>query len=163
MVPAKSPPSACSMSDFLRPESNMRCSKRLTMTRGFGPSPSRSRIAATSALAWRMLGTVISLAIESFWARFYFLEVQPRLDIEIVGTGAMLEIEVDEADGGPGALAAMQQEQCGLDRQSGDAGAADRGNERIDLRLGGLGASRTGDACAGADQLQRRHRLDQEI
>ena len=42
----------------------MRCSKRLTTTRGCGPSPSRSRIAATSALAWRMLGTVISLTMK---------------------------------------------------------------------------------------------------
>ena len=43
----------------------MRCSKRLTITCGCGPSPSRSRIAATSSLAWRRLGTVISLTMNS--------------------------------------------------------------------------------------------------
>ncbi len=53
----------------------------------------------------------------------------------------------------------------GLHRQRGDAGAADRGQEGVDLRLGRLlgagGAVR--DARAGAHQLDRLHRLDQEI
>mgnify|MGYP003334976045 CR=1 FL=1 len=37
--------------------------KRFTITCGFGPSPSRSRMAPTRPLAWRRLGTVISLTM----------------------------------------------------------------------------------------------------
>src|SRR5947207_2566066 len=148
MVPAKSAPRACSRSAFLRPGSNRRCSKRLTTTRGCGPSPSRSRIAATSALAWRMLGTVISLTMKG------------RFEIEIVGAGAVLEIEIDQADGGADALAAVEQQQRGLDRQGSDAGTANRGNEGVDLRFFGLGDGRARDSRAGADKLDRLHRLD---
>jgi hypothetical protein len=48
------------MSARRRPEANMRCSNRLTMTRGLGPSPSRSWMASTRRLAWRRPGTVAS-------------------------------------------------------------------------------------------------------
>ena len=54
----------------------MRCSKRLTTTCGCGPSPSRSRIAATSPLACRMLGTVISLTMKSLLVPSSTLSVQ---------------------------------------------------------------------------------------
>ena len=52
-----------------------------------------------------------------------------------------------------------------LHRQRGDAGAADGGQESVDLRLGRLARTlRTlGDASAGAHQVERGHRLDQEI
>ena len=64
---------------------------------------------------------------------------------------------------GAHALAAVEQQQRGLDRQCRDAGAADRGNERVDLRLGGLGVGGPGDARAGSHQFDRLDRLDQEI
>ena len=83
------------------------------------------------------------LPVEPLRPRLDLLEIQPRLEIEIVGAGAVLEIEIDQAGGGAAALAAVEQQQRGLDRQRGDAGAADRGQEGVDLRLGGLGRRRT--------------------
>ena len=193
----------------------MRCSKRLTMTCGLGPSPSRSLIAATSCLAWRRLGTVAladdeqfvraeqhavgpgepgarhvehdvveiggneveqarhhvgierahlrrpvrrrdhgeaggvirqhdleQLPVETVRPRLDFRQVQARLEIEIVGHRAVLEIQIDQAGGRLAArAAAVEHEHRGLHRQRGDAGAADRGQEGIDLRLGRLGAA----------------------
>ena len=46
------------------------------MTCGCGPSPSRSRMAATSSLAWRRLGTVISLTMNSLLVPSSTLSVQ---------------------------------------------------------------------------------------
>jgi hypothetical protein len=37
------------------------------------------------------------LSIKSLRARLDFLQIEPRLEIEIVGAGTVLEIEVDEA------------------------------------------------------------------
>ena len=52
----------------------------------------------------------------------------------------------------------------GLHRERGDAGAADGGQEGEDLRLRWLSHSRRlGDAGAGLHQVDRRHRLDQEV
>jgi hypothetical protein len=190
----------------------MRCSKRLTTTRGCGPSPSRSRIAEQHAVGPREpsarhvdhdivevgrhqikqprhhvrveaahLGRTVrrrnhlkargvmrqhdfeKLAVKPFRSWLDFFQVQPRFDIEIVGAGAVLEIEIDQADGGADALAAVEQQQRGLDRQGGDPGAANRGNEGVNLRLFGLGDGRARNARAGADELNRLHRLDQEI
>ena len=46
--------------DLRKPAPNMRCSNRLTITRGRGPSSRRSLMAATSCLACLIPGTVIS-------------------------------------------------------------------------------------------------------
>ena len=62
---------------------------------------------------------------------------EPRLEIEIVGDRAVLEIEIDQAGRGLAArAAAVEQQHRGLDRQRGDADAAGRRQERVDLRLG---------------------------
>ena len=205
------------------------------MTCGCGPSPSRSRIASTSCLAWRRLGTVVSLTmnslvgakqhavgpgkpgarhvehdeiemrrheieqpghhigierahfrgpvrrrdhgqagrvirehdfeqlpIEPLRARLDLAEIEARLDVEIIGAGAVLEVEIDQASRGLAARAAVEQQHRGLHRERGDAGAADRRQKGEDLRLGRLGLGRgLGDPRASADQFGRRHRLDQ--
>ena len=64
------------MSALRRPEENIRCSNRLMITCGCGPSPSRSRIASTSCLAWRRPGTVISLTMNSLFEPSSTLSVQ---------------------------------------------------------------------------------------
>ena len=67
------------------------------------------------------------LPVEPLRPRLDFLQVEPRLEIEIIGAGAVLEIEIDQAGAGPAARSAVEQQHRGLDRQRGDAGAADRG------------------------------------
>ena len=42
------------------------------------------------------------LPVEPLRPRLDFLEIEPRLEIEIVGAGAVLEIEVDQAGAGAG-------------------------------------------------------------
>ena len=69
------------------------------------------------------------LPVEPFRARLDFAQVQPRLDIEIVGTGAVLKIEIDKAGRGFAAGAAVEQQHRRLHRQRGHAGAADGGQE----------------------------------
>ena len=64
------------------------------------------------------------------------LEIEPRLEVEIVGAGAVLEIEIDQAGRALPALAAVEQHHRALHRERGHAGAADRGQEGVDLRLG---------------------------
>ena len=104
------------------------------------------------------------LAVEPLRPRLDFLEVEPRLEIEIVGAGAVLEIEVDQAGAGLAARRAVEQQHRGLDRDRGDAGAADRGQEGVDLRLFGLGGrGRSRHPRAGSHQLDRLHRLYQEV
>ena len=44
------------------------------------------------------------LPVEPLRARLDFLQIKPRLEIEIVGAGAMLEIEIDQAGAGAAAL-----------------------------------------------------------
>ena len=205
------------MSALRRPDENSFCSKRLMMTCGFGPSPSRSWIASTSCLAWRRpghrhladdeqlvgaeqhavgpgepgarhvehdvveigrhhveqarhhvrierahLGRPVGrrdhreagrmvrehhfqqLPVEALRPRLDLAEIEARLEVEIVGAGAVLEIEVDQAGRRLAALAAVEQHHRGLHRQRGDAGAADRGQERVDL---GLGRFRAGGRC----------------
>ena len=46
------------------------------MTCGFGPSPSRSLIAATNCLAWRRAGTVVSLTMNNLFEPSSTLSVQ---------------------------------------------------------------------------------------
>ena len=79
----------------------------------------------------------------------------------------MLEIQIDQAGRRLDArAAAVEQQHGGLHRQRGDAGAADRGQESVDLRFGRCGriaALTLGDAGAGAHQIDRRHRLHQEV
>ena len=97
------------------------------------------------------------LPVEPLRPRLDFLEVEPRFEIEIVGAGAVLEIEIDQAGRWAPRWPLLSSSMRGLDRERGDAGAADRGQERVDLRLGGLvGRRRRGDARAGAHQLDRR-------
>jgi hypothetical protein len=55
----------------------------------------------------------------------------------------VLEVEVDEAGRRPRlVIAAAEQEQRGLDRKRGDAGAADRRNMGVDFRFDPLGTLR---------------------
>ena len=104
------------------------------------------------------------LPVEAFRARLNFIQIEPRLDVEIIGAGAVLEIEIDQAGRVFAARAAVEQQHGGLHRERGHAGAADRGQEGENLRFGGLaGGRRFGDARTGAHQLDRRDRLDQEI
>ena len=106
------------------------------------------------------------LPVETIRPRLDFRQIQARLEIEIVGHRAVLEIQIDQAGGRFAALAAaFEHEHGGLHRQRGDAGAADRGQKGANLRLGRLGAAGAilADARAGAHQVDRRHRLDQEI
>jgi hypothetical protein len=61
------------------------------------------------------------LPVEPLRPRLYLLEIEPRLEIEIVGAGAMLEIEIHQTGRGFPALAAVEQQHGGLHRQRGDA------------------------------------------
>jgi len=106
------------------------------------------------------------LPVETIRPRLDFSQVQPRFEVEIVGHRAVLEIQIDQASGRFAALAAaFEHEHGGLHRQRGDAGAADRRQKSANLRLGRLGATGAilGNARAGAHQVDRRHRFDQEI
>ena len=104
------------------------------------------------------------LPVEALRARLDFIQIEPRLDVEIIGASAVLEIEIDQAGRVFAARAAVEQQHCGLHRERGHAGAADRGQEGENLRFGGrAGGWRFGDPRTGAHQLDRRHRLDQEI
>ena len=75
------------------------------------------------------------LLVEAVRPRLDLRQVETRLEVEIIGAGAVLQIEVDETGRGAAARAARQQQQRGLDRKRGDAGTADRRDEREDLRL----------------------------
>ena len=104
------------------------------------------------------------LAVEPLGPRLDLAQIEPRLDVEIIGAGAVLKVEVDQAGGAFAARAAVQQQHRGLHRERGHAGAANGGQEGENLRFRRLGADRRlGDARAGAHQFDRRHRLDQKI
>ena len=64
------------MSERRKLDENIFATKRLMMTCGFGPSPSRSRMASTSCLAWRRPGTVVSLTTNSLLEPNKTLSVQ---------------------------------------------------------------------------------------
>ena len=68
--------------------------------------------------------------------RLDLAEIEARLDVEIIGAGAVLEIEIDQAGRGLAARAAVEQQHGGLHRERGDAGAADGGQEGENLRFG---------------------------
>ena len=82
------------------------------------------------------------LLIEAVGTRLDFVEIEPRLEIEIIGAGAVLEIEIHEARRRAAARPVREQQQRGLDRERGDAGAAHGGKERVDFRLGRVGRGR---------------------
>jgi hypothetical protein len=106
------------------------------------------------------------LPVETVGAGFDFSEVEPRLEIEIVGDRAVLEVEIDQAGRGFRTLAAaVEQQHRGLHGERGDAGAADRGQEGVDLRVGAgaCGARIVRRLRAGAHNVERLHRLHQEI
>ena len=105
------------------------------------------------------------LAVEPLRPRLDLVEVEPWFEVEVIGAGAMLEIEVDQHGARPAARAGVQQQQSGLDRERGDAGAADRRQERVDLGFGRLGdgGGARGDPRTGAHQLGRWCRLHQEV
>ena len=104
------------------------------------------------------------LPVEPLGARLDLVEVEARLEVEIVAARAVLEIEIDQAGVGLLAVLALEQQHRGLDRERGQSDAAGGGQERIDLRLGGAAALRAlRRARAGAHQVERRDRLHDEV
>ena len=75
------------------------------------------------------------LPVEALRARLDLAEIEARLEVEIVGAGAVLEVEIDQAGRRLAARAAVEQQHRGLHRERGHADAADRRQERVDLRL----------------------------
>ena len=77
------------------------------------------------------------LPVESVRPRLDLRQVQARLEVEIVGRRTVLEIQIEQTGGGLGArAAAVEHQHCRLHRQCGHPGAADGGQECVDLRLG---------------------------
>ncbi len=104
------------------------------------------------------------LPVEPLRARLDLAEIEARLDVEIIGAGAVLKVEIDQARRGLALGAGIEQQHRGLHRQRGDAGAAHGRQEGEDLRFRGLGRGRLlGDAGASLRQFDRRHRLDQKV
>ena len=90
-------------------------------------------------------------------------DVEARLEVEIFGAGALLEIEVDHA-GRCAARHRIVQLERRLQRERRGADATGGGDERVDLRFGVLLAPRSlQDADAGADEVGGGQRLHQEI
>src|SRR5205814_2578046 len=91
-------------------------------------------------------------------------DIEPRLDVEVVRAGAVLEIEVDQAGRAVAARGAAHEQHRRLDRQGGYANAARGRQERVNLGLGGtVRGGAFGDTGAGAHQLDGVDRLDQKI
>jgi len=104
------------------------------------------------------------LAVEPLRTGLDLAEIETGLDVEIVGAGPVLEIEIDEAGRGLSAGAAVKQKYGGLHRERRRTGAAYGGQEGEDLRVRRLlvgGIFR--DPCTSANEFDRRHRLDHEI
>ena len=77
--------------------------------------------------------TALSVAENlGFWRDFLG---EPRLEIEIIGAGAVLKIEIDEARRRTTARAGTEQQQCSLNRNGGHTGAADgRSSSTVNVR-----------------------------
>ena len=89
--------------------------------------------------------------------------VEARLEVEIFGAGALLEIEVDDACRGAARHRVVQLER-GLQGERRGADATGGGDEGIDLRFRVLLAPRPlQGADAGADQIRGGQWLHQEI
>ena len=56
------------------------------------------------------------LPVETFRLRLDFTEIEPWFDVKIIGGGAMLEVEVDQASRSLSARATVKQEHRGLHR-----------------------------------------------
>ena len=113
----------------------------------------------------RMLGQhhVEQLAVEALRLVLDLGDVEARLEIEIFGAGALLEIEVDHA-GGCAAHHRVVQLERRLQRERRGADATGRRDERVDLRFRSSprGPVLAG-ADAGADEVGGGQRLHQEI
>ena len=104
------------------------------------------------------------LAVEPLRTRLDLADVEARLDVEIIGAGAVLEIEIDQASRDAAAGRAAHEQHRRLHRQRRHAHSACRGQKRVDLGLrGAVRGGAFGDAAASAHQLDRIDRLDQEI
>jgi hypothetical protein len=104
------------------------------------------------------------LPVKALRATFDLAEIEARLEIEIVGAGAVLEIEVDQAGQRLASLTLVKQHHRGLDRERRHTRAADGGQEGVDFRLFRFGCGRSlGDPRASSHQFHRRHRLHHEI
>ena len=103
----------------------------------------RVRRCCEHAKAARMLGEhdVEQLAVESLRLVLDLGDVEARLEVEIFGAGALLEVEVDDAGRGAARRRVVQLEGS-LQRQRGGADAAGGRHEGVDLRLRVLLASR---------------------
>ena len=69
------------------------------------------------------------LPVQPLRARLDLAKIEAGLDVEVIGAGAMLEVEVDQASRGFRARAAVEEKHRGLHRERGHAGATDRGQE----------------------------------
>ena len=117
------------------------------------------------AQAARMLRQhdVEQLAVETLRLVLDFGDVEARLEVEIFGAGALLEIEVDDAGRRP-ARHRMVQLECRLQGQRRAADAAGGRHEGVDLRFRVFLAARPlQHADAGAHQVGGGDRLDQEV
>src|ERR1700730_14587472 len=103
------------------------------------------------------------MPVETLGPRLDLAQIEAGLKVEVIDAGAVLKIEIYEANGGRVALAAEKRKRR-LNRERRHADAAGGGEKSIDLRFDRLSAGGTfGGARAGADEIDRRHRLHQEI
>ena len=92
------------------------------------------------------------------------VEVEPRLEVEIVGAGAVLEVEIDEAGRVRILRRGLAQEHRRLDRQRRRADAAGGRQEGDDLAaVVGQARGRLQGPDAGLEHVLRLDRLAQEI
>ena len=112
-----------------------------------------------------MLGQhhVEQLPIEAFRLVLDFGDVEARLEVEILGAGALLEVEIDDAGRRASRHRVMKLERR-LQGQRRAADAAGGRHEGVDLRFRVLLAARPlQHADAGPHQIGGRQRLDQEV
>ena len=125
----------------------------------------RARRRRENAQAARMFRQhdIKQLPVQALRLVLDFGDVEARLEVEIFRAGALLEIEIDDT-GRSAARHRMLELECSLQRQCRGAHPAGGRHEGIDLRFRiFLAAGPLQDADAGAHEIGRGDRLDQEV
>ena len=104
------------------------------------------------------------LPVQPLRARLDLAKIEARLDVEVIGAGAMLEIEVDQA--GRGFLRVpLLRRSIAVCTASVVTPAPPTAGRKVKIcdSLPFASGRRFGNARTGLDQIDRRHRLDQKI